>query len=194
MRPPANASTSICPPNAVGAEAEALGDELVDEAERDRQAAAGLHHRGEVAVQRRVIILGVPAEAFFLEEHVVQVGEDRLRLPPADARAHAVAVALELRVDLIRVDVVDLVHRDGDRALQQRVGGVQHGELTLQEIEPVGRAAKGKLRCHGALLLDGRRRRFSFYRQLDGPICTFCAAVFPCRRRGGFGQRRKTLV
>ena len=80
-------------PDAPGAQAQPLGDDLVDQAQRDRQAALRLQDGGQVAVGGVVVVSGVADEAFFFEQHIVQVGQQRLRLAAADARADRVGVA-----------------------------------------------------------------------------------------------------
>jgi len=137
--------------HAPGPEAESLRDGLIDQAKRDRQAQLGLQDGREVAVGGVVVVQRVAGELQFLEEVLVHVRQQPLRLSAADARADRVRVALERRVDLGWVGALQLVRRHRDRALQQRVGGIDRRKLVRQQPKGVGRTADGKSRQHNAL-------------------------------------------
>jgi hypothetical protein len=71
----------------------------------------------------------------FVEEHIMEVGDDRLRLRAADARADGVGVALQGRIDAGVVDVVELVHRDGGGAVDECIGRLNRAHLPSQQVE-----------------------------------------------------------
>src|SRR5438045_3800500 len=58
------------------AEADALGDDFVDQGEGDGEAFAGLEDGGDVAVQRVVVVVAVADEAELFEEDIVKMGEE----------------------------------------------------------------------------------------------------------------------
>ena len=74
----------------------------------------------------------------------MQVGEQRLRLRAADARADRVHVTLKLSVDGGDFHALNLVHGDGRGAVNQRVRRLDRLHLSRQEVERLGGTAKWK--------------------------------------------------
>src|SRR5665213_3289564 len=66
--------------DAPASDADPLGDQLVNEAQRDRQSLAGFEDRREVAVGRRVVIVHVAGESEVVKKKLMQMSEQRLRL------------------------------------------------------------------------------------------------------------------
>ena len=68
------------------AQAQPLGHDLVNEAQRDRQTEFRAKHFGQVAVGGVVEIFLIAGELLFLEQHIVQMRQQRLRLRAANAQ------------------------------------------------------------------------------------------------------------
>jgi hypothetical protein len=74
----------------------------------------------------------------------MQVRDHRLRLRAADARANGVGEALQRCIDISDVDAVELVHRDGGCAVDERIGRFDLPDLPRQQVERFRCTAKGE--------------------------------------------------
>jgi hypothetical protein len=126
----------------VNAQPEALGDEFVNQAQRDRQATLRAEDGRQIAVGCDVIVFAVADEAHLVKEMLVQMGEQRLRLWSLHALADGLRVGLDRRVDVGRVGRARLVHRDGDRAVEQGIRRIDRLHMPAKQLERRGRAAK----------------------------------------------------
>src|SRR5687767_12923224 len=100
-------------PDAPRAQAQSLGHDLVDQAQRDGQSTLGAQDFGQVAVECVVVVVLVADEFFFFEEDIMKVREQSLWLAAANARANVIDKTLQRRIDFSEADAFELVHRDG---------------------------------------------------------------------------------
>ena len=61
--------------DAADVQPDTFGDALVNEHERDRQAAMRTQHFRQIAVGRIVVVVDIADETYDIEQHIVQVGQ-----------------------------------------------------------------------------------------------------------------------
>lgn len=162
-----------------------FADQLVDEGEKDGNAAAGVQHGRQVAVEGVVIAGHVALEAFFFKQHRVEIGQDGGRPPAGGPLEDPHTQDGQALFDPPDIDIVEGVQRDGDGRPHQAGGGVEDRQLLLEEFQDLG-AAEG-------VGLAGSRNGVRHKRFSTVGRCgegTFQAEQRgPCGRQGGCAAR-----
>ena len=143
-------------PDAVDLEAQALGHRLVDEGQRDGDAAPGRQHARQEAVGGVVVVEAVAGEALLFEEHLVEVRHACTPAVGAEAAADRQRKAVDPLQHRPRLHVVHAMHGDGARTLDEPFRRREAAQVLLQMRVRAAVAVAGQGCGHVPILPPGQ--------------------------------------
>ena len=122
---------------------DAFGDALVDQHERNRQAAVGAQHFRQVAVGWIVVVVDIADETDDVEQHIVQVGQLGVDIRRMDSPTDRVGQFGDRRFGLFDIGVRVFMPRDGKCGAKQADGRIDSRHFDGERVVRGGTAIGG---------------------------------------------------